>query len=136
MRSGAGTGNGIVTVLAAGTTGKVLEGPRRGNGYTWWRVQTGQGTGWVVQNWIVKTSGTSTPPPATAQKFAIGNTARVTETLNMRSGAGTGNTVVAVLPAGTTGRVVAGPTSASGYTWWRIETSRGTGWAVQDWLSK
>lgn len=135
MRSGPGTGNGVVRVLSAGTTGRVLEGPRSGSGYTWWRIETSNGTGWVVQDWIVKQGGTSTPPPS-GGKFVVGDTARVTEALNLRSSAGTGGSVIAVLPAGTTGRVSAGPQNASGYTWWRIETSRGTGWAAQDWLTK
>ena len=136
MRSGPSTGNGVVTVLSAGTTGKVLEGPRSGSGYTWWRIQTSAGTGWVVENWIVKSGGTSTPPPSGSGKFAIGDTARVTEALNLRTSASTGAGVIAIMPAGTTGRVSAGPQSGSGYTWWRVETRYGTGWAVQDWLTK
>lgn len=133
MRSGPSTGNGVIAVLPAGTTGTVLEGPRSASGYTWWRIQTNRGTGWVVENWIAKSGGT-TPPPS-GGKFAIGATARVTEGLNLRTGPGTGNGVIAVLPAGTTGRVVDGPRTGSGYTWWRIETYRGTGWAAQDWLA-
>ena len=135
MRSGASTGNGVISVLPAGTTGSVLEGPRSANGYTWWRVQTSRGSGWVVETWITSTGGGSTPPPSSGNRFSNGASVRVTEGLNMRSGAGTGNAVIVVLPAGTTGTVVDGPQSASGYTWYRIQTSRGTGWVVQDWLA-
>jgi len=127
MRSGAGTGYGIVATLAAGTTGNVLDGPRTANGYTWYQIQTSEGTGWVVRDWIVKI----TPPVA---KFDIGDTVRVTETMNMRSGPGTGNSIVASLPAGTTGEVLDGPRTGSGYTWWRLRTNLGTGWAAEDWL--
>lgn len=141
MRSGPSTGNGVVTVLPSGTTGKVVGGPSNANGYTWWRIETSRGTGWVVQNWIVKQGGTTptdpppTNPPPSGGKFAIGSTVRVTEGLNMRSGAGTGSSVITVLPAGTTGKVLEGPRSGSGYTWWRIETSRGTGWVVENWIT-
>lgn len=142
MRSGPSTGNGVVSVLPAGTTGKVIGGPGNANGYTWWRIETSRGTGWVVENWIVKQGGTTPtdppptdPPPPSGGKFAIGSTARVTEGLNMRSGAGTGNGVIAVLPAGTTGKVLEGPVSGSGYTWWRIETYLGTGWVVENWVT-
>jgi uncharacterized protein YraI len=134
MRSGPSTSNGVVAVLPAGTTGKVLDGPRTGSGYTWWKLETSRGTGWAAQDWLVETDGGSTPPPPTG-KFENGDVVRVTENLNMRSGASTGNGVIAVLPAGTTGTVVGGPQTGSGYTWWQIETSRGTGWVVEDWLA-
>lgn len=132
MRSGAGTGNSIIATLPAGTTGTVLEGPRTGSGYTWYRIQTSYGAGWVVRNWIAKT--TPTPPPSA--KFVVGDTFRTTATLNMRSGASTGNGIVATLPSGTTGTILGGPRTGSGYTWWQIRTSQGTGWAVQDWMTK
>lgn len=132
MRTGAGTGNGVITVLPAGTTGNIVDGPRSANGYTWWRIETSRGTGWVVENWITPSGGSSTP---SQPRFSNGSSVRVTEGLNLRSGAGTGNSVITVLPAGTTGKVVDGPQSASGYTWYRIETSRGTGWVAQNWLA-
>ena len=141
MRSGASTGNSVVAVLPVGTTGRVTAGPSSGSGYTWWRIETSRGSGWVVENWIANQGGSTptdpptNPPPASGGKFSIGDGARVTEGVNMRSGAGTGNGVIAVLPVGTTGTVVDGPRSASGYTWWRIQTSRGTGWAAQNWLA-
>ena len=134
LRSGASTSSSVITMLPAGTTGTVLEGPRTGSGYTWWRIETSLGTGWVAEDWLVEDEGGSTPPPPTG-KFENGDAVRVTENLNMRSGAGTGNGVIAVLPAGTTGTVVGGPQTASGYTWWRIQTSYGTGWVVEDWLA-
>lgn len=140
MRSGAGTGHGVISVLPVGTTGRVSAGPQNANGYVWWRIETSRGTGWVVENWIARQGGGSTPtptdpPPSSGSKFSTGDGARVTEGLNMRNGAGTGNGVVAVLPAGSTGTIVGGPQSASGYTWWRIQTSRGTGWVVENWIS-
>lgn len=141
MRTGAGTGNGIIATLPAGTTGTVVGGPSTASGYTWWQIRTSSGTGWAAQDWLAKSSSGSTPPdqgttpPPSSGKFSTGQTVRVTEALNIRTGAGTGNGIVTTLPAGTTGKVLDGPRSGSGYTWWRIETSRGTGWAAQDWLA-
>jgi D-alanyl-D-alanine carboxypeptidase len=130
MRSGAGTGNGIVATLPAGTTATVLEGPTSASGYTWWRVRTSGGTtGWVAENWLAAVTP-STPA------FKAGDSFTVTEALNMRTGAGTGNGIVATLPAGTTGTITGGPQSASGYTWWSVNTSRGSGWVVQNWIRK
>lgn len=144
LRSGAGTNNGVVAVLPTGTTGKVLEGPRTASGYTWWRVQTSLGTGWSVENWMAKQSSGSpapaptdpAPAPPPTGKFAKGDTARVTEALNLRSGAGTNFDAIATMPAGTTGEILDGPRSGSGYTWWQIRTRYGTGWAVENWMTR
>lgn len=44
------------------------------------------------------------------------------------------------MPAGTVMSVIGGPTSADGYTWWRlsgmVSGSSYSGWAVQDYLSR
>ncbi len=132
LRTGAGTGNSVVTVLNAGVTGTVLGGPSSANGYTWWRIQTSAGTGWAVQDWMVETDGGTIPPPT--GKFAVGDTVRVTERVNLRSAASTAGSVITVLQVDARGEVLSGPSTGSGYTWWRISTSAGTGWAVEDWL--
>jgi len=136
LRSGAGTSNGVVALLTAGTIGAVIGGPTVASGYTWWQLQTGSGNGWAAEDWLVANAGgtPTTPPPTTGGKFSSGQSIRVTESLNLRSGAGTSNGVVAVLGAGTTGTVIGGPTTSSGYTWWQIQTASGTGWAAEDWL--
>jgi uncharacterized protein YgiM (DUF1202 family) len=134
LRASAGTSASVVTILQVGVTGTVLAGPSTANGYTWWRIQTSAGTGWAVQDWMLETDGGTTPPPT--GKFVVGDRVRVTERLNLRSGASTAGSVIAVLQVGVTGEVLSGPSTGSGYTWWRIRTSAGTGWAVQDWLAK
>jgi uncharacterized protein YraI len=68
--------------------------------------------------------------------FGAGDTFRVTEALNLRSGAGTGFGIVATLPVGTTGTITASSRSANGYTWWPVRTSYGSGWVVQDFIRK
>lgn len=141
MRSGASTGHGVIAVLPAGTTGRVVGGPASGSGYTWWRIETSRGTGWVVQDWVANQGGSTPtnptdPPPPTGGKFNIGDSARVTEGLNMRSGASTGSGVMAILPAGTTATITDGPRSASGYTWWQVRTAYGTGWVVENWVTR
>jgi murein DD-endopeptidase MepM/ murein hydrolase activator NlpD len=68
------------------------------------------------------------------QRFQVGDAFRVTEELNLRAGAGTDHDVVTMLPAGTTGTIEAGPTAATGYTWWQVSTSSGNGWVAQNWI--
>jgi len=53
----------------------------------------------------------------------------------MRTNPGTGNSVIAVVSSGTVCTVVAGPSSATGYTWYRLNCPGfGTGWLVQNYL--
>ena len=145
FRSAPTTSASVIALLQAGTTGTVVGGPQSANGYTWWQFRTSGGTvGWSIQDSLAKASGTTTttttttttPAPGTA-KFVAGDTIRVTEAINFRSAAGTSASIITQLPAGTTGTVLAGPTSANGYLWYQFRTSGGTtGWGVQDWLEK
>ena len=134
LRSSASTSGSVISVLSAGTSLTVVGGPTTANGYTWYQVRTSGGTtGWAVQDWLAKT----TSGGGSSNKFATGNTVRVTEDLNLRSSASTSGSVVTVLTAGTTLTVIGGPSTGSGYTWYHVRTSGGTsGWAVQDWLTK
>jgi len=135
LRTSASTSASVIAVLAVGTTGTIMGGPTSANGYTWWQLRTASGTtGWCVETWLEEITSTPPPPPPPG-KFEAGDAIRVTESLRLRSAASTSATIVAVLPAGTTGTVLAGPTSANGYTWWQLRTSGGfTGWCVENWL--
>jgi uncharacterized protein YgiM (DUF1202 family) len=130
LRTSASTAAATVAVMPAGTIGEVVGGPTSANGYTWWQLETTMGTGWAVEDWLVEVD--DQPPPT--GRFEPGDPIRVTSSLNLRSSPNTASAVIAVLPAGTTGTVVGGPQTGSGYTWWRIETSLGTGWAAENWL--
>ncbi|HEV2528008.1 MAG TPA: SH3 domain-containing protein [Thermomicrobiales bacterium] len=68
--------------------------------------------------------------------IAIGGTVRVTEDLvNLRSQPTTSGGIVGQLRSGTTGTVLAGPSTANGYTWWQLRTNIGTGWAASAFLA-
>ena len=159
MRTGPGTNNGVIRVVPSGTLGTVVSGPVSATGYQWYRVNMGSlGTGWIASDYLALVSGpgaTATPTrttgPATATRtrtatrtattatggFPVGSTVMVTEALNMRSGPSTVNPVIALLPAGTTCTVLAGPTAASGYQWYQLNCGSGRiGWAVSNWLSQ
>jgi uncharacterized protein YgiM (DUF1202 family) len=77
-----------------------------------------------------------TVTPLAGGFLAVGRQATVNTTegdsLNIRSGPGTGFDVVARLSAGTRVTLLEGPRDAGGFTWWRIRISTGLeGWAVQ-----
>jgi uncharacterized protein YgiM (DUF1202 family) len=128
MRSGPGLTAGIVTTLPAETTGTVVAGPTAASGYNWYRIQTATQIGWVAHTLLAKTA-----PPSTIQ---VGDTVRTSTSLRLRSTASTSGTVIATMPEGTTGTVLAGPTTATGHVWYRLQTSLGTGWAAGEYLRK
>jgi uncharacterized protein YgiM (DUF1202 family) len=145
LRSSWSTAASVITVLSTGTQGTVIGGPQTGSGYTWWQLSTSAGTGWAAASFLEEVgpaptptrTPTAGPTPASCGPFFVGDVVRVTtDGLNLRSSASTSATIVAVLPNGTRGTVVGGPASANGYTWCRLQTSLGTGWAVTEFLAR
>ena len=70
--------------------------------------------------------------------FNIGDIVMVTsDTLNVRSGAGTGYSVIDTLTYGNQGEILDGPYYANGYTWYQISYSFGgyTGWVAGEYLA-
>ena len=50
VRGGPGTSYQVVGRLPHGTRVTLVEGPRAGEGFTWWRVRAGSVEGWVVES--------------------------------------------------------------------------------------
>lgn len=50
VRAGPGTSYDILARLPDGTRVTLIEGPRAGEGYTWWRIRAGDVEGWVVES--------------------------------------------------------------------------------------
>lgn len=86
---------------------------------------------------------TTTPPagPSLLEQilngkgFRVPALVRTTDKLNARAAAGTSSSVACVLPSGTLGIILGGPTLANGYTWWRVfYLGDCFGWSVQNYL--
>lgn len=61
---------------------------------------------------------------------------RTTAGVNMRSGPGTNNAILTVLPINTTCTVLSGPIAATDYQWYQLNCgSRGTGWVAGEYLT-
>lgn len=82
-------------------------------------------------------------PAVASTKFKVGDRVRVTQSVNVRTGPGTGSPRVThvnyrdAAPAGVEGKVIGGPEKADGYVWWRVEFDAGyTGWCIEDALTK
>ena len=137
LRSAAGTSATVVQSLPQETLLTVLGGPSANGGHAWYQVQTADSVaGWVAADFIEAVDTPTTPP--TDGALAVGDRASVIDgPVNLRSAAGTGNGVVAVLQTGDTLSVTGGPSSADGYSWYAVKTdSGGNGWVAGDFLQK
>jgi uncharacterized protein YraI len=126
----------VIVTMPTGTIGTVVGGPSPANGHTWFQLQTTYGTGWASTVGLVETTAPAPTPPPTVPKFVVGDNVRVTAGLYLRTGPGTGTSVIVTMPTGTVGTVQAGPSPLNGYTWYQIQTSYGTGWAAAEYLVK
>ncbi len=131
VRAGAGTGYDVVEVLAAGDYLTIEDGPWSSDGYQWYLATVdGTGTvGYVAGVFLSAVSGGA---------FSIGDTVYVTsDALNVRSGPGTGYSVIDLMSYGQNGLIVDGPVSADGYTWYELNYVGGTadGWVAGDYLA-
>ena len=138
LRTGAGTGTGVITTMPTGTVVTVVSGPVAANGYTWYQVSTPYGQGWAAGQYLTPTGSTTPPPstpPPTTGGHAPGTVLKVTAGLYLRSGAGTGTSVYTTMPTGTVVTVVAGPIVANGLTWYQVSTPYGQGWAAGEYMT-
>ena len=79
----------------------------------------------------------ATQTPTIPSGFPAGSTVRTTDYVNLRNGAGTGNSVVALLPPNASCTVVSGPTAGGGYQWYRLSCpSYGVGYAAGDFFEQ
>ena len=134
LRATPSLSGGVIAVMPNGTTGSVLGGPRSRDGYSWYQLQTPVGTGWAASAFLE--SGGPTPSPPSSNTFSAGSIVAVdTDVLNMRSGPGTRQPVVATLPTNTALTVNAGPAAADGYQWYWVSSRRyGEGWVAGEFL--
>lgn len=129
LRSGPGLNFEIAERLESGTRVTLLEGPRKVDGYAWWKIRTADGLeGWAVERVDVE----QTLQPV----LEIGGQARINTTagdkLNVRTDAGRSFELVTQLVPGVIVTVIEGPVAADNLTWWKIRTPDGLeGWAVE-----
>jgi tetratricopeptide (TPR) repeat protein/SH3-like domain-containing protein len=128
LRSGPGLNFDILLKLERNTLVTLLEGPRKSDGYAWWRVRTSDGKeGWAVER--VDQEQTLQPALMLGKGAVVHSTAG--DKLNVRADAGKGAAIVTKLSDGDTVTVLDGPRAADGYIWWKVRTADNLeGWAV------
>lgn len=88
-----------------------------------------------LQDQLAQMQGGGASGAAPGTSLAIGAAVRTTSNLNVRDIPATTGTLLGVEPAGTQGTITDGPTTANGYTWWKVRyTSGGHGWSVDTYL--
>jgi len=120
LRSGAGTNYSVVTVMPGGAK-VTLTGQSSGS---WLSVSYNGNAGWAHRDFL-SIGGNAPTTPAES----IGN-ATTSASLNMRSGAGSGNSLLLVVPRGATVSLTS--SESNGYT--RITYSGTTGWVLSSYL--
>ena len=109
----------------------IVDGPMPANGYTWYKVQADAVTGWITERYIAHEADIA--PPA---RHGIGDAVMQIEPegISLRINPSPDATRIAGLPVGTKGTVIEGPENARGYNWIKVQTSMGTGWAVEQYF--
>jgi N-acetylmuramoyl-L-alanine amidase len=128
LRTGAGLTSAVIDVLESGTVLTVTDGPKAADGYSWYKIRTGDGTsGWVAGEFLAFVQA----------RFAAGDRAVVdAPRLNCRSGPGLSAGVTYVMDGGTRVTILAGPTTADGYHWYKVRTDDGdVGWTIGEGLA-
>lgn len=126
-----GIGDDTIATLETGAVGIITAGPEISDNQLWFELRTTTLTGWVAASWLALSD---TPPPPI---FIPGDAIVVSDgPVNMRQVADDGAAILAELPTGETGVIVAGPVSWNGYVWYEIETMVETGWVTGTYLSQ
>lgn len=152
LRSDAALGASILDCMPSGTAATIVDGPVTDDGYTWVKVETTRGTGWVAALYLTKTTSAPAAAPAAAPApagapasdagttaAAVPHTAHVDNSpgcLNLRDAAGLGGAIVECLGAGTAVTLLEdATTSADGYDWAHVQLDSGTeGWVANEYL--
>lgn len=126
LRTGPGTGYGVITTIRNGTTGTVIDGPRSGSGYTWFKVHFGDIQGWMATVVLAYGGGSD----RSWVKVADGP-------LRVRSSPGTSSSVITTVPTGARGFTTTEmPQDANGYTWVNVQFDSGVrGWVASAFLT-
>jgi uncharacterized protein YgiM (DUF1202 family) len=131
IRSAAGLSGESLAVLLTNETGTVMEGPREADGYTWYRIETTEATGWAAAQYLRR----GTPDPATSGDISIGDTVIMnTDALNMREEPRTSSDWTGALYSGEAATVIDGPREGDGHTWMRLVGPSGEGWSVRTYM--
>ncbi len=127
LREGAGTSYNVISTISKGETVTVLDNQNS----DWAKVKTSSGKeGWCSKEYLQFPETADEPKAAVVR--AASQTAKTTDYVNLREGAGTSYDVIFTIPKGSTVTVL---DSTSNKNWVKVQTSSGTqGWCSREYL--
>ncbi len=134
LRTAPNLGGRVITTMQSSATGTVLAGPVPADGYIWYQLNTSSGIGWAATISLVKVTATPPPTPPSQSGHPAGTKVVATANLRLRETASSSGRILVTMAAGTACTVTGGPTVANGYTWYKLSTPYGQGWAAGEYL--
>ena len=133
VRSGAGTGYSVIGSLSNGSKVEIVE-----TSGTWYKIKYGSGYGYVSKDYITVSSSSSGSSSSSSTGSSNSSSSTTTQSgtvkvnggLNVRSGAGTGYSVIGSLSNGSKVEIV----ETSG-TWYKIKYGSGYGYVSKDYIT-
>lgn len=121
----------IVQTLPFMTQSTVVDGPMPANGYTWYKVETNLGTGWITERYLGFEADIAMPV-----RFVVGDAVQVADPagVRLRATPSADAPSMASMSPGERGSIVDGPVTGDGYAWMKVQTSHGTGWMAETYL--
>lgn len=134
LRAGPSPWDALIRALPEGTVVAIVSGPEiGGNGNPWYQVAHNGDQGWVDGGYLVPTAPPAAAPPS-AGGFSPGSTVTVVGVteyggLKLRGAPNPWETIIDILPEGTTLRVLEGPSiGGNGDPWYRVSWRDSWGW--------
>ena len=134
VRSGAGTSYSVIGSLKNGTSVEIV-----GTSGNWYKIKYGNDYGYVSKDYVTLNSSSNSNTGNTSNSGSTNNTpatsttkgtVKVSDSLNVRSGAGTSYSVVGSLKNGTSVEIV----ETSG-NWYKIKYGNGYGYVSKDYIT-
>jgi hypothetical protein len=136
----------VIGDVGQGVQGRILSGPQRVSGLTWWQVRIpfngAQTQGWMAEiapNGVTLLARADQMPPPTAA-FARGEIVSAAEVARVRRSAGfmnkPENDVVGQFWNRTTLRIEGGPEEMDGLIWWLVTGVSSTGQTITGWTAQ
>lgn len=137
VRTGAGTNHSRVTSLNSGTAVTIVGEEKDGSGATWYKINYAGGSGYMIADYITvggdNTGGDNNGGNTGGYEKKSGTVNA--NSVNVRSGAGTGNRIVGNLSSGAAVTIVGEDKDGSGATWYKIEYDGGSGYMHSDYIT-
>lgn len=129
MRSGPGTGYGIITTVANGNTVEIMGDPQNG----FYPVRYGGNKGWMHGTWLttVSSSEPSNPAPSNPGNVGAGTAMATTTRVNLRTEPTTSSAIITTLVTGATVEV----TGAAQNGFYPVQYGNNSGWMSADFLT-